>query len=169
MQIVTVKKICECVPISRSAFYSYYSDIYSLFEEIQNNLISDLFELNKNFPDTNFEIYKNGIPIDCFDETLKYIKENKKYFTALLGEYSDSQFIYKWKKIIKYHFGEKYKKEFPEYKHIDLVIEQIATSIIGAYSYWIKKEEITLKEFKLVCIPKVCFDFLQSNLCIFYK
>ncbi len=83
MQIVTVKKIC--VPISRSAFYSYYWDIYSLFEEIQNNLISDLFELNKNFPDTNFEIYKNGIPIDCFDETLKYIKENKKIFYCPSG------------------------------------------------------------------------------------
>lgn len=158
----TVKNICDAIPISRTTFYAYFSDAYSVMEEIQEKIINDLFELNRNFPDIDLSNCEKDMPVECFDETLKYISENNKYFKALLGRYSDGQFIYKWKKIIKYHFNEKYKKEFLHYAHVDLVLEQIVSSIIGAYTYWIfHEDEISMDEFSRICFPRMCFDFIS--------
>lgn len=163
MKTTSVKKICERIPISRNTFYAYFSDAYSVLEEIEEEIINDLYRLNRDFPNVDLSVYKRGMPVVCFDETLQYIRSNSQYIAALLGKYGDAQFVYKWKKIIKYHFKEKYKKEFLNYKHLDLVVEQIASSIIGAYTYWVFHEgEISADDFSKVCYPSICHDFMKQ-------
>lgn len=163
MRKIRVKSICDGIPISRNTFYAYFSDAYNVMEEIQDELIGDLYALNQGFPDTDLKSYQPGMPMACFEDTLRYINENSRTFAALLGRYGDAQFIYKWKKIIKYHFKEKYKKEFLCYDHVDLAVEQIASSAIGAYTYWVfHKDEIPLEDFSKICYPRICFDFIKK-------
>lgn len=162
LKTATIKSLCEKIPIARTTFYAYYADIYSVLEEIEDEIIHDLFVMNENFINCDLRNYKRGVPMDCFKETLNYVKKHKNIISALLGKNYDASFIYKWKKIIKHHFKEKYKKEFMTYKHIDLVLEQIASSIIGAYSYWVvHNEEISEEEFSKLCCPQICFDFIN--------
>ena len=157
---ITVKQICEQVGIARTTFYNYFSDIYEVLESIEDLLIDDLKEINRNFFSQDF----HGCGRDDFDyfyTTLTYIRENDYWFRVLLNKSKDGLFIYKWKKIIREDFAMKYRYEKIRLENEDLVLEMIASGVIGAYMYWVNNfENISVEAVAREVLYKLCRDFI---------
>lgn len=161
---LSVKILCSEAHVSRTTFYAYYESLDRILFEIEDQLIEDLFQINQGFKTTNFKTYQKGEPFPFFDKTLDYISEYMLYFQALL-KHAEPRFIFRWKKIIMYHFREKFKEDCIRLKHSELILEMIASSVIGAYTYWVMHpDEITAKEVGDEALPRIVYD-----LCNFTK
>lgn len=157
---ISIQMICKKVGIARTTFYNYYFDIYELLESIEDEFIEHLKSLNRTFEHFDFRIYKEPSkqPFNYFYVTFEYIKENGFYFRALLSK--NGQFIYKWKKIIKDDFRKKYNYEKISLNNMELVLEMIASGVIGSYTYWVNNlNDITIPEISEVLF-KLCKDFI---------
>lgn len=160
---LSVKKLCEQIPIARSTFYAYYYDQYGVLEDIVDELVAGIEIINRDFKDCDFRAYNRGEGIEPHKyvvDTLAFIKEKHIYFHALL-KHSDNYLVYRWKQLIFLHFGEKYQAENIPIKHLDLVLEIIASSIIGGYTYWVNNINTISAEDLFDAIFTRCFqDFI---------
>ena len=72
-----------------------------------------------------------------FAQTLDYIKSHWEENYAFLVAQPNLAYIAKWKDAIKYHF----RLRFPEKDAVPnhgLIMEVIASAVIGAYTYWME-------------------------------
>ena len=76
---VTVTDICKLADINRSTFYSYYEDVNSLMNSIQN----DLFE----------NVVVTLTADNWFEDLLELVDTNRDLFTVLIGPHGDTAFI----------------------------------------------------------------------------
>ena len=133
---ITVKEICEEVQISRNTFYYHYDDVYSLLQDLEDELLGVHEILFEDFP--RVDLSENSCEsVPCIYDVLVHILDNKPYYRALLGPYGDQSFIFKHKRVIK---GVVQKKLNHDRIEIDsasqnFVLELIASSVIGAYQY----------------------------------
>lgn len=100
---ISVKELCNQAHVARSTFYFYYENVMQLKEEIENNLIYDLIQINDNLSHIMID-RKADFPF--FQNTCKYIEQNKQAFYAFLIANPNIRFIQKWKDGVKYHFWE---------------------------------------------------------------
>ena len=131
---ISVKELCVQTPVARTTFYEYYDNLGTLKAEIEDNLIGGILEIAKATADGNFV----GMNLNVFfSQTLDYIKSHWDENYAFLVAQSNLTYIAKWKKAIKYHF----KLRFPEKVFVPnhgLIMEVIASAVIGAYTYWME-------------------------------
>ncbi len=133
---ISVQQICQHCNISRTIFYKYFDDKYSILEEIEQDLLDGITELNRNLPQTPLQNYKPGMPFPVFYETVNFIKENEIYFKPLLGPHGDPQFIFRWKKQIRKDIKAKFEHDKIPTCNLNVVTELFAAAIIGLYTYW---------------------------------
>jgi AcrR family transcriptional regulator len=76
---ISVSELSELADINRGTFYLHYTDIYDLFAEIEGEVLGE-FSLYISQYKENSQV--TGIPILL--ELFKYIKENAKFFKAIL-------------------------------------------------------------------------------------
>ncbi|MBU9712311.1 TetR/AcrR family transcriptional regulator [Evansella tamaricis] len=84
---ITIKEICDYADINRSTFYSHYSDLKNLLNQIEDNIISDL---NKTLSDYNHT--KNEEAIQMIEKLLEYLAENRESSQTLFSEHGDPTF-----------------------------------------------------------------------------
>lgn len=155
---ITVKELCDSVNIPRTSFYNYFSDIFEVLESIEDQLIIDLSQINSGF--AAYDLHGcNRENFDFFTKTLEYIVEHEFWFKVLLNKNRDGHFIYKWKKIIKRDFSEKYFMENIQLENEPLKLEMIASGCIGAYIYWINNFSHISKD---VIAKEVLFALCQD-------
>lgn len=159
---ISVKKLCEQVGIARTAFYYYYSDIYEVLESIEDKLIVELSEINRDFSAQDF--YKvSKERFTYFYETLGYIKDHAFWFRTLLNKSRDGQFIYKWKKIINEDFSKKFHRDRIVLENEPLVLEMISSGCIGAYTYWVNNlDEVSIEAVAKEVLYRLCHDFIEG-------
>lgn len=78
IQKITVKELTDKVDIHRSTFYANFTDIYELYNHIEDAVIheiSDIFSENKTVDSNNF-----------FKILFKYISENRQVCRMFLGK-----------------------------------------------------------------------------------
>lgn len=134
---ITVKELCANTPVARTTFYSYYENIDDVKEDIEHNLIMGIIEIaiklsKGNMPEMDFSLF--------FSAIMDYIKEHWNEIYAFLIIQPNARFILKWKEAIKKHFSLRFpqKNNAPNY---EMILETIASAVIGAYSYWLKNPE----------------------------
>lgn len=130
---ITVKELCKCAFIARSTFYTYYNNVDSVLEDIENDMLYKLAHLNKELMNRNI---KEKDETEFYQETLELLNNNRKTFYTLLVANPDYRFIEKWKRAMKYHFWERINPS-PTTKNVELVLEIISSAAIGAYTFWL--------------------------------
>lgn len=147
MNGITVKSLCQEVPIARTTFYAYYENLDDVLLEIEDEFVNVIKLLAKTMSGGNME---NLDFTAYFNAVMTHINDNWETVEALLVIYPDIRFMEKWKEAIKYHF----KIQLPNKVMImnyNLIAEAIACSVLGAYAHWIKHpEEINAKELSRV-------------------
>lgn len=98
---ISVKEIAEKADINRITFYNHYTDIYDLYEKIQNTTLADFDEIITVSASHSYE--------NTFEKIVEYTAENKNVCKLLIGaEKSNFQnrvyelFIEKYKEISMY-------------------------------------------------------------------
>lgn len=139
---ITIKSLCENIPIARTTFYSYYTNIDDVKCDIEDQLIHGLLEVTHN-------ISKGNIPNMDFmlflDATQSYIEENWDWIYIFLVKQENHRFINKWKNAISDNFRKRYPLK-QNIKNYELISELIASATISAYTYWLKYPNKVKKE-----------------------
>lgn len=157
---ISIQELCNISGISRTLFYRYFDDKYSILESIENKLLEDIRFINRNLNSCNFNSYEKGNIFPIFYETICYIKENEDYFKPLLSKNGDPSFIYKWKKVIRNDISSKFKHDKVEYYDLGVVSEMIASSIIGLYTYWLfERADLSCEDLSSIAGNLVCGSF----------
>jgi AcrR family transcriptional regulator len=92
---ITVKELVDEVDINRSTFYLHYTDIYNLFEEIEEDLLKEIVQVINNHP-----IGLNENTFSFIEDIFSILLENKDICRALIGPNGDIAFVHKIEMII---------------------------------------------------------------------
>ncbi|MGX7195369.1 TetR/AcrR family transcriptional regulator [Enterococcus olivae] len=85
LHTITIKELTNQADVHRSTFYAHYADIYDLYEEIENMVLSELTELIE----TNFSLDFNVYYQILFD----YIDEHKYICKMLFSQHVANSFF----------------------------------------------------------------------------
>ena len=156
---ITVKDVCQEVPISRNTFYNYYDNVYSIYDDIETNVLTDLDKFTIDFSESDF-LGGDLEKLHGISEVLDYIKDNADIFRALLRHGSTNGFTYRWKKQIKGKFGRKYAKEIFHKAEEEVYLTFTVSGITGVCEYWVfhldelVKQDILEGIYNMVCHEK---------------
>lgn len=83
---ITVKELCDRAGVNRATFYSHYTDIYALYEEIERDLAQTIMH--------SLSTTINGGSLEAFSKDIcTIIAKNEKLCMAFFGEYSDPDLL----------------------------------------------------------------------------
>ncbi len=88
IQEISVKELTESINISRGSFYSHYTDVYDLMNQLENKIIIEFKQMlmQKNPVADNFTL----IPI--LTECIQYLYENSELFNITFRNNSSNLF-----------------------------------------------------------------------------
>lgn len=149
---ITVKEVTEAAGVYRSTFYTYYSDVYAVLEEIE----AAMLETYKSFISRVHEAHS-------FSDTMKLLLElythNAEQLAILLGPYGDPAFLKELKVYIKTVVHE--KLNVPEDDtDTEILIEMGSAAVISMLNYWYEhRDTMSIEE-----VVNVSSRFLQNGL-----
>lgn len=134
---ISIKEICINAPVARTTFYEYYGNLAELKAEIEDTLIKGILQLSDENEQNNIDTIELT---EYFSKVLQYIQNNWDVNYAFLVKQPNYEYIEKWKSAIKYHFKCRFTEKItiPNY---NVIVEVIASGVIGAYVYWMKHPE----------------------------
>lgn len=106
---ITVKELCLRSDITRGTFYQYYSDIYEMMEQIQNDLLADITLKFQALPEQKPMAFLPEEFIEKYDYAppqtfliwFEFCKQNRSSMEALLNQQNgDIYFVHKMKHIL---------------------------------------------------------------------
>lgn len=92
---ITVKELVDEVDINRSTFYLHYTDIYSMLEEIERELLDEIMKAINTHP-----IGLSNHTFSFIADIFSILLEHKEICRALIGTNGDIAFIHKIEDII---------------------------------------------------------------------
>ena len=136
---ITVKAICEKAGCNRSTFYEYYTDSYSVLEDIEEELLDYVrrklteelpASLANSFPEIRLDT-ENLTPLS------NMYTEKGEYFSILTGEKGDPYFQYKYKQTVKKLLTQMLDDPAKKFDlSASIVAEFTASALIGAFNCW---------------------------------
>lgn len=152
---ISVREIIEKAHYNRSTFYEYYSDIYAVLEEIEEELFAGLFG------SANELVLDYGMSMDeqIYDIAQKY-RKYQKYLKTLMGQNGDPQFFAKIKERLKATFRPLVSAtQIIAFPNVDYFMEYFSNGLIGMLMYWQQMDrrrsiEDFLKTCKEVILPE---------------
>lgn len=153
---ITVKAICEKAGCNRSTFYEYYTDSYSVLEDIEEELLDYVRrKLTEKLPAS----LANSFPEIRLDtETLTPLSnmytEKGEYFSILTGEKGDPYFQYKYKQTVKKLLTQMLDDPAKKFDlSASIVAEFTASALIGAFNCWYPhREEYPAEKYALLLV-----------------
>lgn len=141
---ITVKEISDLADINRKTFYAYYSDVYSVIDDIENDIVNNLLDLINEYDFVKFM----SNPYPFFKHVTNFMNEDIEFYSQLFSTNVSGTIFEKIKIIIK----DKLLLTFAENSAVDstLVFYTVTYSIGGmitAYREWLNSNrKITLEE-----------------------
>lgn len=133
---ITVEKLCKACGISKSTFYFYFNDKYSVLQSIEQELLDSLGEINKVY-DVAMSDVSAGIPAAKLVDTVNYILENADTFRALIGRNGDSNFVFKWRSIIERDFLNRFLLEKGNTRTAAVACTIFSSCVLGLYTHYL--------------------------------
>jgi AcrR family transcriptional regulator len=133
---ISIKEICAAADVSRTTFYSHYSDQYDLLRQIEDDTIT---VTNEAFNKYDFAANKIEA-VKMMEELLGYVSKNVNSIQVLLGKYGSSDFQ---KRFFAFYFSKVFDKIAHAGKLIDRVnagyhLAFVMTSNIGLTQHWLE-------------------------------
>lgn len=147
---INVTDITRMAGIGRGTFYTHFTDINDLLENIESELMDKLeTDLSDVIPDAmQWLIVEKGarVPAPFIIETLNNFYQNREMIAALLSEQGDPYFLNKVKKIIFADLDQSVNRldeqiEVNDDIPLDYAREFVIDELMGIIVYWISKSE----------------------------
>lgn len=136
IQSISVKELCELAGINRGTFYSHYTDIYDLLNQLETEMMSDFEKaLEPLLSDDVSEL----TPLRITTEVFRCLKENSDLCTVTLGNYGDKDFAKKLISIGREKCMASYLKYFENSspKKIEYFYAFVSSGCIGLLEKWL--------------------------------
>lgn len=111
---ISITDLTARADINRGTFYLHYTDKYDLLEQVENEVIQELHEAVKSAGYVSVQSMEYLSRLDPSEMAMPfmikifgYLKENSKFFKAILGPKGDPKFHIKLKKLIETNLFEK--------------------------------------------------------------
>lgn len=127
---ITVKDITQKAGFNRSTFYAYFTDVYDLLEQIED----DLMPGTEHLPPIDASREHN---VDYIKNIITIYEKNSTYYSVLLSENGDPRFALKLKKIFKSMMMETIKSRVslsPE--ELDYALEFLVGATLSIVKHW---------------------------------
>lgn len=111
---ITVKDLVEAADINRSTFYLHYTDIYTMLETIENDLICQVQTAIQEYP---LDPAHKDSSYPFISRMFTILDENRDICAALLGPNGDMNFVSRVEILLADTVLEKLKEEFPKNIH----------------------------------------------------
>lgn len=143
--LITVNQIVAEAEITRSTFYRYYEDKYSLLSEIEEEILNQLYEarqkINQQFTEEDM------FNVEVFQQLFESLEPYSEAIRVLLGHNGATSFEMKIKNEIAKRFVN--LGELPHVSKVreDLVKEYLYVILIKTFQYWsANKDSIDVRE-----------------------
>lgn len=158
---ISITDLCSRADINRGTFYLHYTDKYDMLEQIENEVIQELNDEVKSAGYVNVTSMESLSRLDPSEMAMpfmvkifEYIRENSKFFKAILSSKGDPKFHIKIKKLIESNFFEKNPpNSFNKDKMLvpmEYFVSYVLSAHLGVIQQWLNSgmdrspEEMTL-------------------------
>ena len=135
---ISIKELAEEADINRKTFYAHYTDVYAVFDEIENDLILKILGIIDNA-----DILANQYnPFPLFRELTDEINRDPDYYKYLVASTTYGRLEKKIKKVVHSHLFEIHGGALPANPEVlAYVLDFIAAGIASVYREWFNSEK----------------------------
>ncbi len=141
---ITVRELADAADISRKTFYNYYSGIYQVLDEIENEVISDMEEALTNAD------YSRDMrdPSRVLLHLTQLFRSDPDFYGHLMRMNRNSSFIVKIDAALKNAFkASLLEKTTLTPQHEDIVLGYTISGLFSVYQSWfLDPQNISLEE-----------------------
>lgn len=137
IQNITIKELCERAGIKRGTFYSHYTDIYDLRDNIED-------EMTREFQKALEPLLRADqgalTPVAITAGIFECLKDNSDLCAVTLGEFGDKEFLYKIVNLGRQLCMETYSRyyEHASPAKIEYFYAFISAGCIGLLQKWLE-------------------------------
>lgn len=137
LNAITVKDITDRADINRKTFYNYYSGVYQVIDEIENELISILDDAVN---DIDFqEAMKNPQPI--FEKLTAIINSDIEFYGYLLKMNGNVSLVSKISDLLKGKVKNAFTKQITiSDEKLNLIVNFAINGMLSAYQEWFNSD-----------------------------
>lgn len=146
---ITIKDISERAQVDRKTFYNYYSSIFALINEFENELVIGLDTL---FDEIDFSKFVDK-PEEIFNALHRFLKPNIDYYKIMFSINFSENLTNKIIGLLKFKIIASFEKAIiaakrdPHDFDLAIIAEYLASAILGVYFRWINEDSsIPLEE-----------------------
>lgn len=86
---ITINEICTCSGINRSTFYRHYTDIYSLFDQMQSEMRNMAYHACLKPVEDGYRSFSKI----CFQSLFQHILDYRTYYSILLNHQENCEIV----------------------------------------------------------------------------
>lgn len=151
---ISIKDITNLAGYNRSTFYLYFSDIYTLREEVENDLL-DYVRQNLSTIDENTNTQQSVL-----ERLIRLFEMKEVELKAVLGEYGNYNFLSRLKKEVT--STEEMARNFvpgvdPNSKYFSYLLEFNVANAISLFQLWLRQNQDLTK--KLVTLSYELYTY----------
>ena len=137
---ITVNQITSDAHVSRGAFYLHHDSVYQLLDEVESDLMSELMEINKDFPNSQVDFWEHDA-YRHFADTYRWIAANREYITVLLSPNGPADFEQKWVNAVEFVLNAKLENEDITDADREILIAAICAAWLAAIKTWNRRDQ----------------------------
>ena len=158
---ITIIELAETADINRKTFYNYYSGVYQVVEDIENDIMSSYAELLGN---VQFSEYMNA-PYMLYERYSQLINMDPEFFGYLLTMNGNVSLITRIMNLLKEKTCEAMVSQvnIEKYK-ADIMIDFALSGMLSVYQHWFSSDRsVPIEEISQI-VSKMSFGGITGLL-----
>lgn len=141
---ITIKDIADTADINRKTFYNYYSGVYQIIDEIENEVVDSI---DNAIADISTDEYLKN-PYRMFDRITEAASQDIDFYGYILSMNSNVNLFQKIVELLKEKTKEAVlTKVDADRERLTVVIEYTISGMVAAYKSWFNSEKkLSLEE-----------------------
>ena len=163
IQGITVSQLCQACGIAKSTFYLYFEDKFAVLDRIEEDLLSQLQEINPHMEPEDLELVRSGQLLPSALATARFLRSHAESFRAMLGKQGDPRFVFRMKRNIENNFIARFLEVKDSEPSANLACSVFSSSLVGLYTHFLfqlpQASEETLSKMLVSLLRYALFDF----------
>lgn len=137
IQKITIKDIADAAVINRKTFYNYYAGVYSVVDEIENEIIMAFIDALR---DVDFKQLLHE-PYEIFKKLTTIINSDFDFYSHLMKMDSNTSLISKIIQALEVNIKKSFSEQISMNKStLDLVFDYAIAGMITVYQKWFNSD-----------------------------
>lgn len=159
MEDITVKDIADLADINRKTFYSYYSGVYRIVEEIENEIVETFKATVRDVP---FQTLVEE-PYLLFSKLSAIINEDMDFYEPLMKANRNASLVTKVGDMLKQMVKESYAPQSRiDESSFNIMVDFTFSGMFSVYQSWFNSSRRQSIEEISRTVSKLCFEGING-------